>query len=151
MYKTKEKNCPTANNLAAMNEIKQKKSIREKLKTAVMLILNPHFLICFGLAWIITNGWAYIIAAIGAITDIGWMIAVSGAYLALLWLPFTPEKVITAAIAIVLLRALFPHDKRTLGVLRGISGKVKHKKDEIKEDIRAEFKERRRKKEHPDN
>lgn len=130
-----------------MNGIKHKKSIKEKLKTAVMLILNPHFLLCFGLAWIITNGWAYILAAIGAVADIGWMVAASGAYLALLWLPFTPEKVITVAIAIVILRALFPNDKRTLGVLRELSGKVKQKKDEIKEEI----KEIRPKKEHSDN
>lgn len=151
MYKTKFKNCLTGNHTTAMNEIKQKKSLKEKLKTAVMLILNPHFLICFGLAWIITNGWAYILAAIGATADIGWMIAVSGTYLALLWLPFTPEKIITAAIAIFLLRLLFPNDKRTLGVLHKFMGKVRSKKDKIKADIKDEIRNLGKKQEHTDS
>jgi hypothetical protein len=53
------------------------------------------------------------------------MIAVGGAYMALLWLPFTPEKIITCAIAIALLRWLFPNDKKTLAVLRGWYEKAK--------------------------
>ena len=32
---------------------------------------------------------------LGMFFDIGWMKAVSGAYMAALWLPFTPEKIIT--------------------------------------------------------
>ena len=65
----------------------------------------------------ITNGWSYIMLAVGTAFGIGWMIAVSSAYLAILWLP-SPEKILTCAIAILLLRILFPHDKYTLGVLQ---------------------------------
>ena len=35
-----------------------------------------------------------------------------------LWLPFTPEKVVTVLLAIALMRLLYPRDRRTLGVLR---------------------------------
>jgi len=45
------------------------------------------------------------------------MIAVASAYLTILWLP-SPEKILTCAIAILLLRLIFPKDKYTLGVLQ---------------------------------
>ena len=87
------------------------------LKGAVKFILNPRLLLCFGIAWMITNGWSYVMLAVGTWLGIGWMIAVASAYLTILWLP-SPEKILTCAIAIVLLRLLFPKDRYTLGVLR---------------------------------
>ena len=53
------------------------------------------------------------------------MIAVSGTYLAFLWLPITVEKPVTIAISIILLRFLFPNDEKTLAVLRNMSEKIK--------------------------
>lgn len=88
------------------------------IKKVVELVLNPRFLLCFGLAWIITNGWAYAILGIGIWTKIGWMVAVASGYLAFIWVPLTPEKIITIAISIFLLRVFFPKDEKTLGVLR---------------------------------
>ena len=32
--------------------------MKKIIKTVVQFILNPHFLICFGIAWLITNGWS---------------------------------------------------------------------------------------------
>lgn len=87
-------------------------------KTTIALILNPHYLLCYGIAWLITNGWAYVFTVAGSMFDIGWMLAVGSGYLALIWLPLTPEKLITLAIAILLLRRLFPNDQKTLAVLR---------------------------------
>ena len=83
----------------------------------LQFILNPRLLICFGIAWMITNGWSYVMLAVGTWLGVPWMIAVATAYLTILWLP-SPEKILTCAIAIVLLRILFPHDKYTLGVLQ---------------------------------
>ena len=87
-----------------------RKVLRRTLKTALSCIANPRFLLCVGIAWMITNGWAYVLTALGAALGIAWMTAVGGAYLAFLWLPISPEKLATAAIAIVLLRRLFPND-----------------------------------------
>ena len=87
------------------------------LKGAVKFILNPRLLLCFGIAWMITNGWSYVMLAVGTAFSIPWMIAVASAYLTILWLP-SPEKILTCAIAILLLRLLFPRDKHTLGVLQ---------------------------------
>ena len=93
------------------------KSLLQKLKKLLQFLLNPRFLLCFGIGWIITNGWAYLLLGLGSFMDIGWMKAVAGTYLAILWFPFSPEKIITVGIAIALLKWLFPHDTYTLGVL----------------------------------
>lgn len=100
-------------------------------KKVIQFILNPRLLLCFGLAWIITNGWSYIMLAAGMYFDIGWMIAVATAYLTFLWIPVTPEKIITVAISIFLLKVLFPNDQRTLAVLIDMKNKVfkKEKRD----------------------
>ena len=74
-----------------------------------------------------TNGWAYILLLIGSLLRISWMIAISGAYMALLWFPFTPEKLITWMIAMVLLKRLFPNDRKTLGVLKSLHAQTKEK------------------------
>ncbi len=110
--------------------------MKEKIKKVILFILNPRLLICIGLAWIITNGWSYIMMGIGTYCGIGWMIAVSGAYLAFLWLPFTPEKIVTFAIAIALLRLLFPKDEKTLAILKNGFHKAKEaiKRKKIKDN-----------------
>ena len=64
---------------------------------------------------------------LGTYFGIEWMIAVAGAYLTFLWFPFTPEKIITAIIAMVLLRFLFPKDQKTLAILTNIYNKAKEK------------------------
>lgn len=94
-----------------------REKIKQLLKKAIYFLLNPRLLLCFGIAWMITNGWSYVMLAVGTWLRIPWMIAVASAYLTILWLP-SPEKILTCAIAILLLRLIFPKDKYTLGVLQ---------------------------------
>ena len=108
---------------------------KNRLKIAVRFITNPRLLLCLGIAWIITNGWSYIFFALGTIYEINWMLAVSGAYLAFLWLPVSPEKLATVAIAIGLLKFLFPNDQKTLGVLVQMKEKVKNAVKKRKEKM----------------
>ena len=93
------------------------KRLWKRVKGFLLAATNPRFLLCFGLAWIITNGWSYALFALGVMLDIGWMTAVAGGYLAFLWFPFSPEKVVTVAISIFLLRLFFPNDEKTLARL----------------------------------
>jgi hypothetical protein len=102
-----------------------KEKIKNFLKKAIMFLLNPRLLLCFGIGWMITNGWSYILLVLGLWLQIGWMIAVAGAYQAFLWFPFTPEKIVTFAIAMWLMKVLFPNDTKTLGVLRETYAKLK--------------------------
>ena len=57
-------------------------------------------IICFILAWMVTNGWSYAFIAIGFIFNIEWMSTVGLSYQAFLWLPCTPEKLVTVPLAI---------------------------------------------------
>ena len=99
--------------------------MKEKIKKILQFLLNPRFLLCFGLGWMITNGWAYILFSLGTALGIGWMSYVGGGYMALLWVPATPEKLLTFAIAVYLMKRLFPHDQKTLGVLKDLHAKAK--------------------------
>lgn len=99
--------------------------MKEKIKKTLKFILNPRLLLCVGIAWMLTNGWSYVLFAVGTKLQIGWMMAVSGAYLTFLWLPVSPEKIATFAIAIALLRWMFPKDTATLAVLRELHQKAK--------------------------
>ena len=99
--------------------------LKQNLKKTLQFIANPRLILCWLAAWIITNGWSYILFGVGTYCGIEWMIAVSGAYLAFLWLPISPEKIVTFAIAIALLRWLFPNDQKTLAVLKGWYAKAK--------------------------
>lgn len=101
-----------------------KTEVVEKLKKFLSFILNPRLIVCLALAWLITNGWSYILFVIGTYSEIPWMIGVSSAYLAFLWLPVSPEKLFTVALAIVFLRFLFPNDTKTLAVLRDMHKKL---------------------------
>lgn len=105
-------------------EAMKKGKIRKKLMSLLRFFANPRLLLCIGLAWIITNGWAYAALAVGTSLGIGWLAAVAGGYLAFLWIPFTPEKILTAIIAIFLLRLLFPKDEQTLAVLTDLFHKA---------------------------
>ena len=99
--------------------------VRGAVRKWAELLLNPRFLLCFGIGWMITNGWAYIMLGLGVLWDVSWARATASAYLTLLWIPMTPEKIISVAIAILLLRKLFPNDEKTLGVLREMMAKAK--------------------------
>lgn len=94
---------------------------RERIKGIVRRVLefflNPRLLLCFGLAWFITNGWSYVFAAVGSALNITWMYVIGFSWMTFLWFPFTPEKIITLFITLFLLRRLFPSDQKTLGVI----------------------------------
>jgi len=72
-------------------------------KDKIKPYLKPSLGISFLLAWMITNGWAYILIAVGS----GWLRAVAITYASILWLPITPEKLITIPLAIWLQKILF--------------------------------------------
>ena len=104
--------------LAKLKENLTGEKLTQNLEKTLSFIANPRLLLCFMIGWLITNGWSYILFGIGTYYEIEWMVAIAGAYLAFLWLPISPEKLVTIAIAIALLRWLFPNDQKTLAVLK---------------------------------
>lgn len=111
----------------ALRRFFTKENLKKEAKRWGSFLLNPRLLLCLGIAWFITNGWSYVFFAVGMMMKINWMRIVGGAYMSMLWLPFTPEKVITVLIAIILLRIFFPGDQKTLGVLRREFRKLRKK------------------------
>lgn len=114
-----------------MKDLKTK--IKYWVKTILQFCLNPRLLLCFGIAWIITNGWSYVALGLSFWLDLKWLGIVASAYLTALWIPFTPEKIITVIIAIFLLKLLFPNDKKTLEKLHAMKEKIKSTGKKIKE------------------
>ena len=58
------------------------------------------------IAWMITNGWAYVFV----ITGNTWMVWLGSAWISILWFPFTIEKIFTIAIAGALYRVVYKED-----------------------------------------
>lgn len=105
----------------------------KKIKFWIKRLCNWRFLICFGIAWIITNGWAYVFIAVGTRCNIKWMLAVGTSYMAFLWLPITPEKLITIPIAIFLLKILFPKSK-------DLQKELEEEKNNLKKELKSKKK-----------
>lgn len=95
-----------------------KKKLLKLLKTLKNLFVNPHLVICFAIAWIITNGWAYASLVLGTRFGIKWLTVVAGAYIAVLYSPLCAEGILTFIIAIGLMKLLFPKDEKTLRLIR---------------------------------
>lgn len=107
------------------NKLPLKKRILCTVKKWIMVVLNPRLLLCLFVAWMITNGWCYVFTLIGTLCDIPWMLLTGSAYMSLLWVPFTPEKLLTVIIAISLMRLIFPKDEKTIKVLKEELRKLK--------------------------
>lgn len=78
----------------------------------------------------ITNGWAYILLILGLTLNINLMYAIAMTYITFIWLPVTPEKIITVTIALFLVKILFPqHNQELKKQIEEAAGKdIKRKK-----------------------
>lgn len=103
-----------------------KNKIFATIKKWVMFFLNPRLLLCFFIAWMITNGWCYIFAAVGALCEISWMLIAGTVYMGFLWIPCTPEKILTVVIALGLMKLIFPKDVQTIGTLKEEINSIKN-------------------------
>lgn len=98
------------------------------IKDYIKPFLNWRFLISFFTAWMITNGWSYVFVAVGGALGIKWMLSVGLGYQAFLWLPITPEKLITIPLAMGVHRLLFPKDFKNLNMFNKLISIEKSKK-----------------------
>lgn len=96
----------------------------KRLKNYLRPFLSWRFLICFFLSWFVTNGWSYIFIIIGLVFDINWIFNVGAGWQAFLWMPFTPEKLVTIPMAMWFNFKLFK-DEKTTGLLNDMLGQAK--------------------------
>lgn len=63
---------------------------------------------CLLISWLITNGWAYVFAALGPVLGWSWMTVAGSAWIAILWMPWTLEKpLITIPLACLIYRLIY--------------------------------------------
>lgn len=94
-------------------KVKLKVRLKNKIYSIYKFIVDWRMAISFIIAWMITNGWAYLFIVFGTTFKIKWMSAVGTSYVAILWLPCTPEKIITIPLSVFIKKILFKkHSKK---------------------------------------
>lgn len=116
-----------------------KKFKDSKLYRYISPFTSIKFTISFGTAWMITNGWAYILA-FSPIPVWGWLRTTALGYVAFLYLPFTPEKLVTIPLAMWLHVKLFKKDTKTSRKLEVMYEEAKQDWGSIKIKIKNLFK-----------
>lgn len=75
---------------------------------------------CLIIAWIITNGWAYVFIALGPRIGATWMTIAGTAWATILWMPWTLEKpLITIPLSLLIYRLIYRekfHKKEMEGI-----------------------------------
>lgn len=110
-----------------------------RLRNYLKPFLSWKFLLCFALAWMITNGWAYVFIIVGTTCDITWMWTVGTSYQAFLWMPFTVEKLVTIPIAMWFNFKLFKDEKTA----EALTNMLNQAKDDWKA-IKSKFKRKKK-------
>ena len=76
------------------------KRLWNKIKTYISPFLNWRILIIYVPIWFIMSGWTYLFIYLGTKHGVGWMLAAGTFWATVLWLPFTPEKLITVPLTL---------------------------------------------------
>ena len=71
------------------------KRLWTKIKTYISPFLNWRILVIYVPIWFLMSGWTYLFIYLGTRHHIGWMLAAGTFWATLLWLPITPEKLLT--------------------------------------------------------
>ena len=73
-----------------------------KIKTYISPFLNWRILIIYLPIWFIMSWWTYLFIFLGTKYKIGWMLASGTFWATILWLPITPEKLITIPLTLLI-------------------------------------------------
>jgi hypothetical protein len=76
------------------------KRLWTKIKTYISPFLNWRILIIYLPIWFIMSGWTYLFIYLGTKYSVGWMLAAGTFWATVLWLPITPEKLITVPLTL---------------------------------------------------
>ena len=117
----------------------------KKIWNKIIIYLKPFldwkFLVSYLIPFSLVNGWAWVGTFLLPIIGSNWFTIAASTWLAILWMPWTPEKLVTIPMAIWIHHLLFKNDKKT---------KIKMQKmyDEAKKDfntIKNKFKRHKNK------
>ena len=71
------------------------KRLLTKIKTYISPFLNWRILVIYVPIWFLMSGWTYLFIFLGTKHHISWMLAAGTFWATILWLPITPEKLLT--------------------------------------------------------
>ena len=74
----------------------------KKIKTYISPFLNWRILVIYLPIWFLMSGWTYLFIFLGTKYHIGWMLASGTFWATILWLPITPEKLITIPLTLLI-------------------------------------------------
>ena len=80
-----------------------------KIWCTIKPFLTWRILVCYLPVYFISTGWAYLASVFAS----GWLQGVAIGWLAFLWMPFCPEKLVTIPITIWIHKKLFPKQSCT--------------------------------------
>ena len=78
------------------------KRLWTKIKTYISPFLNWRILVIYLPIWFIMSGWTYLFIFLGTRYKISWMLAAGTFWATLLWLPITPEKLLTIPLTLLI-------------------------------------------------
>lgn len=81
----------------------------QKLFRIIKPFLSWRILLCYFPFWMLFTGWTYVALAIGNV----WWKTAAGVWLAWMWMPWCPEKLITIPATIWLHKKIFPNRATT--------------------------------------
>ena len=79
------------------------KKILLKLYQFIKFILDWRTFMCYIPVWFVFSGWTYVVLIYGS----PWWRTIAGAWLAMLWMPWCPEKLITIPLSLWIKKILF--------------------------------------------
>ena len=110
--------------------------MKKRLSNYLRPFLNPRFLLCFLIPWIITNGIWYLGFFLGSFFGISWLSYACGVYIAWLYTPWACEKIIILPIALWLCRRLFRKDAHTQAQIQNMLDQARKDWQGIKSKFR---------------
>lgn len=107
------------------------KKLFKKIWLYIRPFLDIKILIIYLPVWFLFSGWTYLFMILGAKYNIDWMFISGSTWNAILWMPFTPEKLVTIPITIKLYVKFFnknnPHLDKMLLEAKQDFQKIKNK------------------------
>ena len=68
-----QKGCGRQKGTSMQLRLPTREHFEKLVKKIAMFLFNPRLLLCFFLAWMITNGWCYLFIFFGQLFDLTWM------------------------------------------------------------------------------
>lgn len=112
------------------------KKLIKKIGVYISPFIDLKLLLIYTPIWFLMSGWTYLFIFLGMKYRINWMLIAGSTWAGILWLPFTPEKIITIPLTLFLYTKIFGNkDKKTIFKLERMHEQAKEDLKLIKQKI----------------